>query len=685
MNVFSDISIWWLLPLSCAAFLLSGLYYFWKPTTSLSRNIRLVLFLLRGFGLAFIFLLLLGVLYQSHNYSTERPILLIYQDESASMLNYSDSSAVKEKMEEQIAALSSAVGSKFDVKNYSFSDQLSDTNNYRFEGTVTNLSLPFQHLRNGYINRNVGAVVLISDGNFNQGISPLYETEKLTHTPVYSIMVGDTITKRDAAIRTVRVNQIAFSGNIFPVHVEASASKLKGKTATIQVRMNNTILDEKRITIDSDLFEVSEKFQIEARGSGIQALETSIQVNENEYTLKNNVKTAYIEVLESKRKIAILVGGIHPDVGAMQSVLKKDLNTDVSLHFAKETNDIPKSDLILFFNPTSNLSLWNKIQESDVPYLVFTKSENDLRNLNLGVKNQVPSKKDNATVLLNKSLSLINFSAELEKRLNDFPPLFVPYKLELNNLGSAVLFQRIGNITTDRPILTIAEYSGRKHGVFFGEGIWRWKLNEFNKHQDNKGFDELWGKVLQYLTVKSNRDKLRVFSPENASDQNEVLFKAEFYNDAFQLTNEPTISFELRTLDDNPLASYEMQRNMADYQLNLGRLKAGAYKWLAKTSFNGKTYSKSGELIVGESTLEATNLTANFGLMYEIAQQTQGKLIPYDELSQLADLLNNRDDITSISYEHTDFKNLIDYTWYFLLIILFFTAEWTLRRWFGNY
>jgi chemotaxis protein CheY-P-specific phosphatase CheC len=214
MNVFSDISIWWILPLSFTAFLLAGLYYFLKPNTSLSRNIRLVLFLLRGFGLAFIFLLLLGVLYQSRNYSSERPILLIYQDESASMLNYSDSSAVKETMEGQISALSSALASKFDVKIYSFSDKLTDSIHNRFEGTATNLSLPFQHLRNVYINRNVGAVVFISDGNFNQGISPLYETEKLTHTPVYSIMVGDTITKRDAAIRTVRVNQIAFSGNI---------------------------------------------------------------------------------------------------------------------------------------------------------------------------------------------------------------------------------------------------------------------------------------------------------------------------------------------------------------------------------------------------------------------------------------------------------------------------------------
>ena len=47
--------------------------------------------------------------------------------------------------------------------------------------------------------------------------------------------------------------------------------------------------------------------------------------------------------------------------------------------------------------------------------------------------------------------------------------------------------------------------------------------------------------------------------------------------------------------------------------------------------------------------------------------------------------ISNRKDITTISYAETSFDDLIEYIVIFILIFLFLSGEWFLRRWYGSY
>jgi hypothetical protein len=60
----------------------------------------------------------------------------------------------------------------------------------------------------------MGGVVLMSDGIYNAGISPLYSTFNF---PVYTLGIGDTLQHVDVAIKNVSYNKIAYEGNKFPV------------------------------------------------------------------------------------------------------------------------------------------------------------------------------------------------------------------------------------------------------------------------------------------------------------------------------------------------------------------------------------------------------------------------------------------------------------------------------------
>jgi len=686
MNIFSEISLWWAIPLLILGFSLSAFYYFWKAHNSVfSLNIRRILFLLRGIGLTLIFWLLLGILYQSVDYRTEKPVLIIALDGSNSMLNYKDSTYVKNEIPIKLDELKSKLSVKFQVKEMTFSEGFNDSLDYSFSGKSSNLSLPFSHIRHLFVNKNVGGIIFISDGNYNEGIHPVFEAEKLSFVPVFGMLVGDTTTKRDAQIVDLVVNQIAFSGNIFPVKVETAATKMEGKLGRLKLFVNNKLIKEENLIFKSNQSSLISTFQVEAVGKGIQSIRAELVTDEKEYTLSNNTRTVYVEVLESKRKVDIIAGGIHPDIGALQSVLQKDKNTHVKVHLAKNLTSIPKSDLIIFHNPSTNVELWKQLNNSNTAFLAILSSNSDASGLNLGLSGQVRGRTDMVNGAYNSNFSAIRFSAEFEKRIKDFPPLSVPYSKSINEMGASLFFQKIGSVVTDKPLLTFFERGENKGAVLYGDGIWRWKLSEYSRYQNNLAFEEMWDKILQYLTVKRNTDKLRIFTPSKTNDRDEIVFRAEFYNDAFQQIVEPNINFEILDKDDNKLAGFVFQPRQVDYILNIGKLKAGIYKWKASTSFGGKKYEKTGDLIISESTMESLNLTSNYALMNELSEQTNGGLFNANDWDKLTTTIENREDITSVKYEELNYNDLIDYKWLFFLIIALFSAEWIIRRWSGSF
>jgi hypothetical protein len=220
---------------------------------------------------------------------------------------------------------------------------------------------------------------------------------------------------------------------------------------------------------------------------------------------------------------------------------------------------------------------------------------------------------------------------------------------------------------------------------FYGEGIWRWRMMEYNRHQNNDGFEELWDKTLQYLSVKENRDKLRVFPPSRMTVKDELRFRAEFYNDAFQEIVTPQIRLSLRDEKDKSVGAYTFTPLTRDYELNLGKMPAGVYKWEANTEFNGKKYQKSGEFIVEDISLESLDLSANFDVLIDLSENSKGKFYQLQDWQKLLNELESNENLSSAQFEETNYANLIDLKWLFFLIFLFLAAEWVLRRWFGGY
>jgi hypothetical protein len=89
--------------------------------------------------------------------------------------------------------------------------------------------------------------------------------------------------------------------------------------------------------------------------------------------------------------------------------------------------------------------------------------------------------------------------------------------------------------------------------------------------------------------------------------------------------------------------------------------------------------------IVEDVSLEALSTSADHNLLKTIASNSNGKFYEIGSMDQLLTDIGNRKDIVNISYDETDYSDLIDWKWLCLLVIVFLAAEWFIRRYSGSY
>jgi len=168
------------------------------------------------------------------------------------------------------------------------------------------------------------------------------------------------------------------------------------------------------------------------------------------------------------------------------------------------------------------------------------------------------------------------------------------------------------------------------------------------------------------------------------NENEEINFRAEFYNKSYELNNSSDIALQL-TNSENKEYNYQFSKTANSYSLNTGRLPIGNYKYQAKLKFEGNEFSKSGEFKVVELNVEHQDLTANHALLHQLAVQSNGKMFYANQLDELKKELKTKDTIKPISRSIIDLVDLIELKWVFFLLILLLSIEWFLRKFYGSY
>lgn len=693
MNIIFEQSPWFIVPAILAGFVYALLLYFRNKRHPFGPTLTIILGTFRFLLVGLIALLLLHPFLMLKKKIIESPVIILAHDNSASMTLGPDSNLLMQQLPQRFDSLKNMLEKQYQVDAYTFDGAFRKYSALDFTGQQTDISKVFTNIQSAYFNRNVGAVILISDGISNRGIPP----DLMPHTqkfPVYTIGMGDTIVRPDIRITDLRHNKIIFKESSFPVELSINARKALGQTIQISIFLDNEKVDEASVLITSEAYTYTHTFHLEAVKPGRSKIKILVSGIENEYILENNSIESFIEIRNEQLDILILARAPHPDIAAIRSALGDQHN--VSFELINNWNPENKNYGLVILHELPALNSNNQTLESFMetnttqPLWVIIGANTDLNSLNR-IQNTIQFRPNGSGTLDVLPLAESNFTLfSLEKyhfsRLSRFPALNSPLleiNLPLNH--NSLLYQRIRSVATNYPLFGFSEDQNRRFAYITGTGLWRWRMADFNQNGNHETFTETVSKTVNYLMVKNDNRRLRLFTEPSYLINEEIRFRAELYNPALELVNDPDVSLQLVNTESNATFEYQFSRTDNAYQLNAGRLPSGAYNFKANTILGNENLTYEGEFIVATVSVETQEILADHNSLRRIASQSGGRFIPSEDWDKLPMLLQGDVQIaTTATYSQT-YHPLIWLIWLPLLILLLATLEWLLRKINGSY
>ncbi|MEP7265282.1 MAG: hypothetical protein ABI772_12325 [Bacteroidota bacterium] len=637
--------------------------------------------------------LLLGPMLRTIMRTVEKPVIILAVDNSQSVIASKDSADRKKAVADMIEKLSGPLQSDFDFRMVTFGDEVKESRTPDYSAKITDFSKLYDELDVEYLNRNVGAVIIASDGIYNSGNSPVKGPARIK-APLFTIALGDTNEFRDLILSGVEHNKTAFLGNSFPIQVRVDARQASGAQTELVVEEEGTVVARRPVTVSGNRYHTMIPVFMDAKTKGLKHYRLSLTPVNGEASLTNNVKDIYIEVVESKQKVLILAQAPHPDISAIRSAIESSSNYEVTLKYAADFNGNATGNnlIILHGLPSANAEFMKYItkwqQENQSLWYILSSSTN-INTFNgttsgINVSNNNGSLNESQAVA-SPDFSLFTISDELRNAVTSWPPLSTPfgiYKMESN--GYSLLTQRIGTVLTGQPLFSFMQSNSGKSAVLCGEGVWKWRMAEFEKDGNDNLFRELIGRTVQYLAASGNKSPFRVQYKNSYMENEQVTFDAELYDASGQLVNTPEVKITITSAEGKQFG-YTFSRTDKAYTLNAGLLPSGRYRFKAEAKLGDKLYNETGEFSVAALQLETTNTIADHQLLYAMASRNGGIMVYPGQEQKLLDALKKRGDITAVSYSQKKLIDLVEQPWVFILLILFISIEWFLRKRSGSY
>ena len=673
----------------------ASLLYFYNKKQHYGIYLTSIFFVLRTAAISLLVLLLFNPYLKSRTNNIEPATIIIAQDNSASLLLTKDSLYYRNDYPLALDTLINMLDKRFVMDKYLFGNEVNEFDFLDYSDYYTDFHQVLDNIRKNYYKKNVGAVILLSDGICNRSYPPEQNIESYPF-PIYTVTLGDTTNYPDFYIKDVFYNKTCPSNTLFPVRLIANAHNCRDKNMEIKVLVNNEIFKEIEIPVNSNRFSQTIDLNIDSEDEGVKQIDIQIKSTEGESITNNNNKRFFIEVIDKQYKVLFYAKAPHPDLGSLKNILGD--------HFIVETifNDDEIPDLnsydVIFLHqiPFSGMNNYEDLiselkDHEDIPVFYIIGETTDFDKFN-NMQNSMKINKGAIHSLLeikpyyNANFGLFSIDDKVAETVNTFPPLSLPHlEFSLNSNHDILLQMEIQDVLMQAPLLSFTtDDNGRKNAFLLGTGIWRWKLNDYYKHKNNDYFEELFTKSIKYLLTEKDKE-LIVNHKENYLNNEAVIFTADLRNPSQELINEPDLRIRITNKHSKKIYEYDFIKKDKSYFLSINNLSEGIYNYTAQAEFGGKIYVEDGSFSVVSIGAEAQELVADAQRMQLLASLTGGKNYKVSEMNQLAEAIENDERITSIVREETNYKDLINMKSLFFVILSLVSIEWILRKMFGTY
>lgn len=667
-------------------------YVLYKAKHPWSQTINRLLFALRAVLVSLLAFLLLGPILKLTSNIFEKPAVVFLIDNSVSMKEVGDSTKRQALMNELRQKGKEIQDNGYDVL---FKDlNGNDANEIKLNGTKSDLHSGIKNVITSFEGKNLNSIILVSDGIYNSGTSPVYSPPRV---PVYTVGVGDTTLRADLVLKDVAYNKIAYQGNKFPIRAEVLAQRLPNTEVKVSVLKNGKVVEQQQKNSGTSLL-TNFDFLIQAQEKGVHRYDVLVETVKGESISRNNRASVYIEVVEGKKRILLIAPAPHPDIKAIRAVVEKNANYEFILHIPGIADAKPEwlkpgaTELVIFHQTADRAgrttALLQQFQKSKTSLWLMLGTQTNFRQLTalqLPFSFENSGQWDEVTPIINQSFRDFNFVDNTAGIVSDYPPVEVPFgKFTFPTNASVLMYQRIGSVATQRPLLLTWQNENQKMAALIGEGIWRWRLSEFADSEKTEVYDDVFLKLIQYMSTLEDKKKFKSFPiMPQFSEADAATIESQVYNDLFEPVYGNTISLELRN-EANEISRYQYVTSPGGTRYQIGGLREGVHQFKASTEMNGKREFVSGQFLVVAQTIESQNLTADFQLLKQLSNATQGRFFSASELARLPEDWKKTQP-TALIHSNETYNPLINLKWVFLFLLALISIEWFLRKYLGGY
>lgn len=676
--------LWYIFICLAAAILFTWILY--RKSNYDGKWLPKILTALRFLGLFLVFFLLLSPLIHVKLNKEIKPIVLVFFDKS----NSTDSLDSRNAEADYIRQLQ-AKESDFDFRFFNFAGDvksIDDTLKYTNE---TRLSAINDFVNEVYGGKNVKALIVATDGIANKGLNPMYNRLHKP-VPIFTLGLGDTVQYPDIKISSVQGNSTVFFENEFVLEATVQSKKLNNAQVRIDLIENGKVLQTKTWNRSNAEDFVRMEFVVKPTEPGTRRFEVraeSVIGDKNPY---NNAKNIFVQVTDTRRKIALLAHNPNPDISAIKRVIEKNRQYELKLYGPGQLPALNAFDLAIchgFPGDNSENAFVLNLLNAKKPFWCIISTQSNLqyfRQPEFGAASFEPNSSFNdAQPAVNPDFTEFVFSNNLESAIHGWPPLKSPYGV----YGSANGFmpfinQRIGAVNTEMPLLGFTTASSSRQAWLYGEGLWRWSLADFTQHDNHDAFDELVIKTIQYLSTQEVNQKFKVYPAQNEIESGDnVELIAEYTDQNLQPNNSAECSVFLEG-SSGYKKTFKMAKSAKRYRQSLGSLPQGNYSFKA-TLGNAEKSITAGKFTVTPSILEKVNTTADHALLRLWSNATGGSFKSWDKRSEILQELGQKIPKAASIKQEKRITELIKVKWIFVLIVLLFSLEWFVRKREGNY
>lgn len=612
--------------------------------------------------------LLLSPLFTGASKEEEQPHIVLLQDISTS--TQTALGAFSGNYQKKQAELIDKLKNKYQVQILGFGNDIIRDSILKYNQPGTNIAQAISDIQLQYQDKNLGAIIVASDGIYNQGSNPNFLTQAAAY-PIYTIALGDSTQPKDLKISGAFANKTITRNSNFEIFVDVAAFNLEGEKTNIILSQGGKMIAQQTLNVKGRDFASQYSFTINAQNVGLQQYTISATKTGSETNLQNNSKTVFVNIVEKKTKILLAAAAPHPDISVIKRAIEEAPQFGLTIITnGKIPENIDEYDMLIAYQispKTITTPTWFIAGSSITPQFVASLRQLDAKLTKVSTKESLTE--------LNSSFSQFTLPANIKNYLPKMPPLNITItgiksneNTLLDNGGSDAIWSL---------------YPGDKpHVILSGEGLWRWSIYEYKNFNEHNTTNALIRQTISFLQVDKDKKPFTITAlKQSISDNEQAIIVAELRNANGELINEPEAKLKMTAAGKE--LSYNFEKSNNSYRLQAGLLAPGTYQLQGSLTWKGKTYEDFASLYVNDIPMEALRTHADFDLMYQLATKNNGAFFTQYNFEALADSIVNNSTIKTKLHSKSEQKSIVDYKWIFFLLLGLVSVEWFLRKLWG--